>query len=56
MPIKIYKTVHTGAKSQLGGLKEGLFKNLNQLFTEEEVKKPEIPPTAKGTAMDIISL
>jgi len=32
--MRIYSTVHTGAKSQLGGLKLGLFSVGNHVFTE----------------------
>jgi hypothetical protein len=32
--MRIYSTVHTGAKSQLGGLKLGLFSVTNHVFTE----------------------
>ena len=56
MPIIIYRVVHTGAKSQLGGLKEGLFKVTNQSLTDEAVKNPEIAPTARGIIIEIISL
>ena len=55
MPIIIYRVVHTGAKSQLGGLKEGLFKVTNQSLTDGAVKNPEIAPTARGIIIEIIS-
>ena len=40
--------VHTGANSQLGGLKDGLCKVVNHPFTDDEVKNPATAPTAKG--------
>jgi hypothetical protein len=55
-PIIIYKVVHTGPNSQLGGLKDGLLSVANHELTELAVKKPEIPPTANGTEMEIINL
>jgi hypothetical protein len=48
--------VHTGAKSQLGGLKEGLFKVLYQSLTELLVKKDPKNPIIKGIKIEIISL
>jgi hypothetical protein len=32
--MRMYSAVHTGAKSQLGGLKLGLFRVANHVFTE----------------------
>lgn len=46
-PISIYKTVHTGAKSQLGGLKMGLFKFKYQSCTLLCVAIAAIAPTTK---------
>lgn len=56
MPIKIYRVVQTGANNQLGGLKDGLFNILNQVFTEDDVKKPDTAPTPKGITIEIINL
>ncbi len=47
IPIKMYKTVHTGAKIQFGGLKKGFSRVTYQLFIEDWVAKLEIYPTAK---------
>jgi len=46
-PIRIYKIVQTGAKTQLGGLKKGLSKVVNQSFTELWVAKLERNPMAR---------
>ena len=54
IPIIIYKTVQTGAKSQLGGLKNGLFTVRNQVFTEDCVAKPDKNPTRTQTEIEII--
>lgn len=44
IPIKIYKTVQTGPKIQLGGEKAGLFRVEYQVGIEEAVKNdPKIP-------------
>ncbi len=49
-PIKKYNRVHTGPKSQLGGLKNGLFKVMYQLFIAEIVKSdPTIPAPSQAT-------
>ena len=48
--------VQTGANNQLGGLKEGLFKVVNQSSTEDDVKYPETDPTANGIRIEIINL
>ena len=48
--------IHTGANTQLGGLKDGLFNVLNQVFTEEDVKNPDTAPITKGITMEIINL
>ncbi len=44
VPIKMYSTVQTGAKTQLGGLKLGLFNRTYQSFTELCVAKLERRP------------
>ncbi len=56
MPIKVKRVVHTGAKSQLGGLKEGLLTFAYQVSMEEAVAIPPIEPKATQTKMLIISL
>ena len=48
--------VHTGAKTQFGGLKEGLLSVRNQELTELDVKKDPKNPTNKGIKMEITSL
>ncbi len=54
-PIKMYKSVHTGEKIQIGGLKDGFSIVANQLLTEDVVKKPATAPTATGITMEIIN-
>jgi len=51
----MYNVVHTGAKTQLGGLNEGLFAAAYHPSTPEEVNKPAIVPTSTGISMDINS-
>jgi hypothetical protein len=53
-PIMIYKSVQTGPKTQEGGLKKGLTKVGNQVFTEDCVAKPDKNPTKTHTKTDII--
>ena len=45
-PIKVYKTVHTGPKTQDGGLKKGLIKVVYQVGIEPTVNKEPIIPAA----------
>lgn len=56
IPIKTNKVVHTGAKTQLGGLKLGLFSKGYQLETEEDVKKEPANPIAWHINIEYISL
>ena len=56
IPKRIYREVHTGPKTQLGGLKEGLFNEAYQVGTAWEVNIPATAPTDNGNKMDIISL
>jgi hypothetical protein len=51
----MYRVVHTGANTALGGLKEGLFKVTYQVFTEEAVKSPDTAPTTTGRSTAIIN-
>lgn len=44
IPINRYNVIQTGPKIQFGGLKLGLFKVINQVETEDEVKKEPIIP------------
>jgi hypothetical protein len=55
IPIKIYSAVQTGAKSQFGGLKLGLFNPEYQVGMAFEVKNPPKNPTIKHMAMETIS-
>ena len=45
--------VHTGAKTQFGGLKEGLLRVVYQVSTEVCVAKPASIPTSKQMATEI---
>lgn len=45
IPIIKYKIVQTGANTQFGGEKNGLFKVAYQVDTDEAVNKPPIIPT-----------
>ena len=56
MPINRNKVVQTGANSQLGGLKDGLFKVGYQVLTAEVVKNDPITPAISQTTMLIINL
>jgi hypothetical protein len=49
IPISINKKVHTGPKSQDGGLKKGLLRLRNQLETEFWVKNEPKTPVSKLT-------
>jgi hypothetical protein len=55
MPIRMYSKVQTGPNTQLGGLKEGLFKVLYQESTDSAVNKPPIAPTDNGIARQMIN-
>ncbi len=55
IPIKIYKTVQTGAKIQFGGEKIGLFKVEYQVGIEEVVKNDPKIPAPKQIPMDRIN-
>ena len=48
----IYSAVHTGAKSQLGGLYGGLLANTYQPCTPVLVNKAATTPTSKGINID----
>jgi len=52
----IYREVHTGANSQLGGLNDGFTSVVYHPFTEEAVKYPAKEPTARGIKTAIINL
>jgi len=54
MPIIMYRLVHTGAKSQLGGLKEGLLSVGYQVLTDWAVAQPPNAPTLNVKAIFII--
>jgi len=45
-PIRVYSVTQTGPNSQLGGLKEGLFKNTYQLEMAGVVKSEPTAPAA----------
>ena len=45
--MAIYKTVQTGPKTQLGGLKKGLFWVGNQVSTLSRVTNDDKNPTAR---------
>jgi len=46
--------VHTGANTQLGGLKLGLFNVMNQSFTELWVAKLDKKPMVRQTPTEIM--
>ena len=46
IPIRMYRVVHAGANSQLGGLKKGLFRVAYHVPMAVAVANPAIPPTA----------
>jgi len=56
IPIMIYNAVHTGPKIQFGGLKDGLLMFTYQPGISFAVTNPEIPPTAKQTVIESMSL
>jgi hypothetical protein len=47
--------VHAGAKSQFGGVKDGLFISLYHVLTEVDVKILPTKPTINGIARDTIN-
>ena len=53
-PIKIYKILQTGAKSQFGGLKKGLSKKTYHEGIAGVVTSPPREPIAKLTIEEII--
>lgn len=55
IPIKVKSVVQTGAKSQFGGLKEGLFTLAYQVSIEEAVAIPPIDPNATQAIILMIS-
>lgn len=55
-PINVYNAVQTGPKIQLGGLKTGLFKATYQESIPVAVAKPESPPIARQTMLEIMIL
>jgi hypothetical protein len=44
MPIRVYKVIHTGAKTQFGGENDGFFKLLYQVGIDGNVKNEPIKP------------
>ena len=52
----MYKIVQTGAKTQLGGLKKGFCKVINQVLTDDCVAKLESNPTNTQADMAVIVL
>jgi hypothetical protein len=44
MPIRVYKVIHTGAKTQFGAAKDGFFRFLYQVGIDENVKNEPITP------------
>ena len=53
--MRIKRVVQTGAKSQLGGLKEGLFKVAYQVGIEGVVKMEPINPAERQIRTEIIN-
>lgn len=56
IPKRMYRDVHTGPNTQLGGLNEGLFNDAYQVGTACEVNIPATAPTDKGIIKETISL
>jgi len=52
----MYRVVHTGPNTQLGGLKDGLFSVAYHPGTAPAVNKPAIAPKPRGNAIDTNSL
>jgi hypothetical protein len=44
MPMRVYKVIHTGAKTQFGGANDGFFKLLYQVGIDGNVKNEPIKP------------
>ena len=51
-PIRMYKSVHTGPKSQFGGVKKGLLRPVYHIGIADCVTLPAIPPIIKQTIME----
>ena len=56
IPIKRYNSVQTGPKTQLGGLKNGLFKVTYHVETEDTVKTDPIIPANWQIIIEAINL
>ena len=56
MPMIMYRMVHTGPNTVLGGLKDGCLRVAYQVFTLLAVKYAETPPTTKGKAIQLKSM
>jgi hypothetical protein len=52
MPMSTKRVVHTGANTQLGGLKEGFASPRYQVDTERDVKTEPSRPAAWHTKID----
>jgi hypothetical protein len=50
--MRMYKSVHTGPKSQFGGVKKGLLRFAYQTGIADCVTLPAIPPIIKQTTME----
>jgi hypothetical protein len=55
IPININKVVQTGAKTQFGGLKNGLFRVEYHVWIEEDVKIEPTAPANRQIITEIIS-
>ena len=55
IPIKVKRVVQTGAKSQFGGLKDGLLTVAYQVSMDEAVAIPPMEPSATQAIMLMIS-
>ena len=56
MPIKTYSIVHTGPKTQFGGLNQGLSSPEYQPETELEVNREPIKPADRQIKTEMTSL
>jgi hypothetical protein len=56
IPMMMYRVVQTGANNQLGGLKEGLFRDVYHSGIASAVNAPAIAPIANGMASESTSL
>jgi hypothetical protein len=54
IPIKRYSIVHTGAKTQFGGAKNGFFRFAYQVGMAEVVNREPTIPAASHKTMEII--